>query len=402
MRIQSICYFVLALFLLSNLGAKSQAQFVLPLLGNYGQDYMLVNYVDWGLSTAIKDNYCDSKTYEGHSGTDFVIRDFRMMDLGVDVVSVKKGKVIFVKDGLFDREKTSVISKQLGNYVAIAHSGSVQTYYGHLRKGSIAVSVGDSVIAGQKIGQVGSSGNSESPHLHFEAWFDSTYYFDPFSGPCGNQFSSWLSEPTFNNSFGTWSSGMVGYVCTLDTLKEGLKNVDTVYTTDQAVTYWNLEYGLRANDSLKIEWYDPNGALWFKYGYRVNRDWWYYYYSSFINVPITGPRGKWSLKHYRNNALVAARPFYFYDRSLTQIAETSQSRKVNFNVRYIEGGILLDAFNSTGKFKIYNVQGQLLDELPYFGQALNFSTKDLSGGLSIVEYLVNESVVARGKIIVIK
>lgn len=402
MQVNRFYIFLVSLLLILNISSTAQTQFTLPLTGTYGQQFILVNYVDWGPGATIKDSHCDSKTYDGHQGTDFVIRDFKMMDAGVNVVAVKKGKVIFVQDGLFDREKTSVISKQLGNYVGIAHSGSVQTYYAHLRKGSIVVSVGDSVVAGQKLGLVGSSGNSESPHMHFEAWFDSTYYFDPFSGPCGNPGTYWLNEPTFNTTFATWTSGMVNYVCTLDTLKEGLPVVDTFYVNDAAITYWNLEYGLRTNDSLKVEWYDPSGILWFKYGYKVDRDWWYYYYSSYINVPVTGPKGKWSVKHYRNNTLVENRPFYFKKDIETQITEKRPFETEKMTIRYTEGGILLNATRAKGKFHIYTLQGVMLETLSYLGQTLSFSTRDLAGGLCIVEYEINNRVVTREKIVIRK
>jgi murein DD-endopeptidase MepM/ murein hydrolase activator NlpD len=54
-----------------------------------------------------------------------------------------------------------------GWYVDIAHAGNVYTRYCHqLRRP--AVNVGDTVTVGQIIGVTGDSGNSGTPHLHFE------------------------------------------------------------------------------------------------------------------------------------------------------------------------------------------------------------------------------------------
>lgn len=53
-----------------------------------------------------------------------------------------------------------------GNVVVIRHADELYTLYGHLSK--IDVQAGDSVIAGQKIGEIGQSGAATGPHLHFE------------------------------------------------------------------------------------------------------------------------------------------------------------------------------------------------------------------------------------------
>jgi murein DD-endopeptidase MepM/ murein hydrolase activator NlpD len=53
-----------------------------------------------------------------------------------------------------------------GNCVVIDHGGGLSTLYGHMS--NVDASEGQSVDAGDYLGDVGSTGNSTGPHLHFE------------------------------------------------------------------------------------------------------------------------------------------------------------------------------------------------------------------------------------------
>lgn len=292
------------LTLLKSTISLAQPFLQLPIEGNYGTDFIIVNYVDWDESDEIVDHQCGNKTYNGHQGTDFVIRSFYTMDSGIHVLAAADGIVTYVEEGLFDREKTSDVSKGFGNYIAIRHFNDYYTYYAHLAKNSVVVEVGDTVKAGDYMALVGSSGNSTDPHLHFELWYDSIQLVDPFKGVCGNSLSAWLEEPDYDTSFNIWTSGLTNFIPTLDTLREEPPVLNHFTKADESITYWSILYGVRQGDTLIINWYTPDGSLWFINSYEVPFDAWYFYYWNYIDVPALNVEGEWSARLFRNNSLV--------------------------------------------------------------------------------------------------
>lgn len=63
-----------------------------------------------------------------------------------------------------------------GYYLKIAHDSNIMTVYCHCNK--LLVKEGESVKAGQKIAEMGSTGSSTGPHLHFEFRINNISY-DP-------------------------------------------------------------------------------------------------------------------------------------------------------------------------------------------------------------------------------
>lgn len=64
-----------------------------------------------------------------------------------------------------------------GYYIVLASSGEGRDYvFMHLRAGSTLVAEGQAVRAGQQIGQVGNTGDSQGAHLHFEIWTGGGWY----------------------------------------------------------------------------------------------------------------------------------------------------------------------------------------------------------------------------------
>jgi len=60
------------------------------------------------------------------------------------------------------------LRKMLGNHVLLALEGERYLLLAHLRRGSVLVEREQRVAAGERIGEVGNSGNTSGPHLHIE------------------------------------------------------------------------------------------------------------------------------------------------------------------------------------------------------------------------------------------
>ena len=163
-----------------------------PQGGLLDHDLYLANTVDLDDGSGLRDPWCGARTYDGHTGEDVTIRSFREQRLGVPVFAALDGRVSQVQEGAKD---TNYGTQTLpwDNHVQIDSGHDQMAIYGHLRRGSVRVKVGDWVVAGQQIGLTGSSGNSSWPHLHFTLIVDDKPT-DLWSGPC-NAASYWMSQP---------------------------------------------------------------------------------------------------------------------------------------------------------------------------------------------------------------
>ncbi len=90
--------------------------------------------------------------YPGHAGLDFAA------NTGTPAMAADTGVVVF--SGWVDA------SWGYGILVVLDHGNGFTTYYAHLS--GVNVGCGQTVPRGSGVGQIGSTGNSSGPHLHFE------------------------------------------------------------------------------------------------------------------------------------------------------------------------------------------------------------------------------------------
>jgi murein DD-endopeptidase MepM/ murein hydrolase activator NlpD len=87
---------------------------------------------------------------------------------GKKVLAAKDGTVVFVRTDTYENDPGRTnLNNPGGNVVVIDHGDSQFGYYAHLRPNSITLKPGAKVKAGDPIGEVGNSGESYEPSLHF-------------------------------------------------------------------------------------------------------------------------------------------------------------------------------------------------------------------------------------------
>jgi murein DD-endopeptidase MepM/ murein hydrolase activator NlpD len=92
----------------------------------------------------------------------------RRLHAGVDLAARAGTPILAAADG---RVAVAGPADGYGHLIVVEHTidgEPVATAYAHMPPTGIHVAVGDHVTAGQHIGDVGSTGNSTGPHLHFE------------------------------------------------------------------------------------------------------------------------------------------------------------------------------------------------------------------------------------------
>ncbi|SDG88035.1 M23 family metallopeptidase [Microbacterium sp. 77mftsu3.1] len=115
-----------------------------------------------------------SKFSRVHHGTDFT------PGRGAEIHAVAAGTVRIATEAGGDYGVTVVLDHIIDGQL-------VSTRYGHMEYGSLRVSPGETVKAGQVLGKVGSTGKSTGPHLHLEVLLGGTTRIDPLP---------WLKEHT--------------------------------------------------------------------------------------------------------------------------------------------------------------------------------------------------------------
>ncbi|AFO88305.1 M23 family peptidase [Phaeobacter inhibens] len=235
-----------------------------------GDSCQIQQYVDRALGPATQDFTCNPLTYDGHKGTDIALPYLSDMNAGVTVFAAADGTVVGSRDGMEDRYSTgpgdpAIEGRECGNGVLLRHGEGWETQYCHMKRGSILVQSGDRVTAGTPLGEIGLSGNTQFPHLHFSVRKDGKTV-DPF-GPrmeqnCGTDIGAplWADDITYQAG-GFLGSGFADHVPKFAAIKAGTADQAPLPAGSGAVVFWAYAFGSRSGDQLMLRIDGPDGPV---------------------------------------------------------------------------------------------------------------------------------------------
>lgn len=242
----------------------------LPVDCDLGNDCFIQYYMDRDQGEGISDYTGRQHSYDGHGGTDFRVISDLDMAAGVNVVAAAPGRVTATRDGMADVRVTAetrddIAGQECGNGVVISHGSGWVTQYCHLRLGSIRVFQGQDVSAGEILGQIGLSGNTEFPHVHFSVRYQQQRV-DPFDpGPlpgCATCTSEdlWRKTPAYSDT-ALMKLGFLDRVPEFDEIKAGTAHLARFSQSSPALVMWVHAIGKVPGDTITLQMTGPDGEV---------------------------------------------------------------------------------------------------------------------------------------------
>ncbi len=291
-RVFSLAVVQVALFSSAVVGAEVSVTggkppgggFSLPIDCVPGVDCWVMNYPDAAPGKEFADFACGLRSYDGHTGTDFAIRDIRAMQRGVDVLAAAGGVVRRARDRVIDRRMRTdadlavLRGRECGNGLVVDHGGGWETQYCHLRRGSLVVRAGDRVKRGQPLGRVGLSGQTEFPHVHLSVRHGGAV-LDPATGQrleagCGGRGTPLWRAPE-KNLYQPMALYAVGFADRAVQEEEILQNADSperLPVTAPALVLWATAFGVRKGDILTLHIAAPDGGVLYQGAVDMGKD----------------------------------------------------------------------------------------------------------------------------------
>lgn len=228
---------------------------------------------------AILDWNCGARTYDQHHGTDIFTWPYGWlsMDLSrLQAIAAAPGTILVRADGNPDR--SCAAGGGNANLVVIQHADGSTAIYGHFKNGSVtAKQVGESVVTGEYLGVVGSSGSSTGPHLHFEVHDSGTYpgpLLDPYDGLCETLAlgSLWTQQPAYRQpTINHLSTGFAAPVLPACPTQE-TPNEKRLFVNGDPIYFRAYVRDLTAGLQLAFAVHRPDGSLYQSTNFTSTQD----------------------------------------------------------------------------------------------------------------------------------
>ena len=195
--------------------AQSVPSLALPIDCEIGKACVVQNYLDHDPGPGARDYRCGWLSYDGHKGTDIRV---------IDAAALKQG---------------------------------------------VAVHAGETVIAGQKLGLVGLSGNTEFAHLHFELRHE-RQAVDPFASSAVGEACQSGGQPLWAQSAldalayvetGVLDAGIAAAPPTVGDGSVDRDRTESFIFASAAAVFWVQLYGVQANDLEELRLVAPDGRV---------------------------------------------------------------------------------------------------------------------------------------------
>ena len=255
-------------------GAENRIVLDLPLACELGRSCEIQQYVDHDPSTAARDYQCGTLSYDGHNGTDFRLPTRSAQRAGVNALAAADGVVARVRDGMEDIARAAtgapaVVNRLCGNGVVISHADGWETQYCHLAQHSVRVRPGQRLSAGTPLGQVGLSGATVFPHLHFTVRHQGAIV-DPFAfgapaDSCGGGAPLWrpaLAATLSYRARAVLNTGFAAAPVTMEAIEAGDAGaLNTAAVEPLAIVAYARSIGLKNGDVQQLIIRAPDGSV---------------------------------------------------------------------------------------------------------------------------------------------
>ncbi len=267
------------------------------------------NYLDLNPASGFRDYECGlDHGYDGHTGMDLAVHDFRLADQGVAILAAADGRIESVRFDQFDRNMATPYQGS-GNGVWLRHDDGRYSLYWHMRRNSPVLAVGERVRAGQLLGYVASSGSSPIPHLHFQLnrSLQLNDRLPLLAGRCGETPTSvFESQPEYVGNarlrvlaMGVHSNLQLGQGMyqfgAIEQIKQGLIEPAQLADSDERIAVYVQLQG-NPGQQLRITLRDPDGSIKAQHQTTLSSKRRYGWYLARMAVTVPLAHGRWQME----------------------------------------------------------------------------------------------------------